>query len=81
MTDLEQRIAQVAEDLRRLEEEMRRRGLAVTPEMAQVRRWEVGRAIAALYRRWYDFLLARTVPSAAGYRHLRRPLAHAPRPD
>lgn len=81
MENLEQRIAQVAQELKRLEEEMRRAGLAVSPELARVRHWELGRCVTSLYQRWHDFLLLRYVPPAPAYRHLGRSLAHAPRPD
>ncbi len=81
MERLEQRIAQVSEELSRLEREMRRAGLAVTPELARVRRWELGRCVASLYQRWQDFLLLHLAQPAPVYRHLGRPLRHAPRPD
>ncbi len=81
MEQLQQRIAQVSEELRRLEEEMRRAGLAVTPDLARVRRWELSRCVASLYQRWHDFLFLHLAQPAPAYRHLGRPLRHAPRPD
>ncbi len=81
MTDLDLRIARVADELRKLEEEMRLSGIAVTPELARVRRWELGRCVASLYQRWHEFVFLHVASSAPGYRHLGRPLAHAPRPD
>jgi hypothetical protein len=80
MNDLDQRIAQVSEELKRLEEEMRRAGLALTPELARVRRWELGRCVASLYQRWHDFMFLHLSHPAAN-RHMGRTLAHAPRPD
>ena len=80
MNELDQRIAQVTEELKRLEEEMRRAGLAVTPELARVRHWELGRRVASLYQRWHDFLFLHHAPALA-YRHHGRHLAQAPRPD
>ncbi len=81
MQDLELRIARVTEELGRLEEEMRRAGLAVTPELARVRHWELGRCVASLYQRWHDFLFLRLAQPAPAYRHPGRGLTHAPRPD
>ncbi len=81
MEGLEQRIAQVSEELKKLEAEMRRAGLAVTPELAQVRRWELGRCVGWLYQRWQDFLLLHLAQPAPAYRPVDRPLRHAPRPD
>ncbi len=81
MDRLEQRIAQVSEELSKLETEMRSAGLAVTPELARVRRWELGRCVASLYQRWHDFLFLHLAQPAPAYRHLERPLRHAPRPD
>ena len=81
MKDLDQRIAQLQDELKRLEAEMQRAGLAVTPELARVRRWELGRCVASLYQRWHDFLLLHHAPSSTAYRNLGRHWAHAPRPD
>ncbi len=81
MNDLEQRIAQVSQELKKLEEEMRRAGLAVTPELARVRHWELSRCVASLYQRWHDFLFIHLAQPAPAYRHPGRPLTHPPRPD
>lgn len=81
MDDFERKIAQLAEEVKRVEQEMRRAGLAVTPELARVRRWELSRGLASLYQRWHDFLWLHRTPPAPAYRHLGRPQAHAPRPD
>ena len=81
MKDLDQRIAQLQDELKRLEAEMLRAGLAVTPELARARRWELGRCVASLYQRWHDFLLLHHAPPSTAYRHLGRHWAHAPRPD
>lgn len=81
MENLEQRIAEIGQELKRLEEEMRRAGPAMTPELAQARRWELGRCVATLYQRWHEFLLLQQAQPAPAYRRLQRPLPHAPRPD
>lgn len=81
MDDLEHRIAQLSTELKRLEEEMRRAGVAVTPELARARRWELGRCLASFYQRWHDFLQLHLAHPAPAYRHLGRPQTHAPRPD
>lgn len=81
MTELEQRIARIEEELRTLEADMRRSGLAMTPELARARRWELGRCMASLYQRWRDLLLVHHSPAAPAHRHLGRSLVHAPRPD
>jgi hypothetical protein len=81
MQSLEQRIAQVADELKRLEQEMRRAGLAVTPELARVRHWELSRTVASFYQRWHDFMFLRFAQPAPAYRHAARAVRHAPRPD
>ncbi len=81
MENLEQRIAQVAQELKRLEEEMRREGLAASPELARARHWELSRSVASLYQRWHDFMFLRFAQPAPAYRHAGRPVTQAPRPD
>ncbi len=81
MEPLEQRIAQVSEELRKLEKQMRRAGLVVSPDLARARRWELGRCVAWLYQRWQEFLFLHLAQPAPAYRQQGRPLRHAPRPD